>query len=53
VQSTEAQKNPPGGGLHALGSLGVDLLRAQLHLPGTRRMMMAHVVDANEHDGRA
>ena len=30
----------------------VDLVRAQLHLPGVDRVMMVvHVVDAGEHDG--
>ena len=38
----------------SLGSFELDLECAQLHLTGSGRMMMVvHVVDANEHDGRA
>jgi hypothetical protein len=33
-----------------VGSFGTILLCAQLHLPGSGRMMMVvHVVDANDH----
>jgi hypothetical protein len=51
----QAQKNPPGGGLLvSSGSFVIDLVCAQLHLPGSgRMMMMVHVVEANEHDERA
>jgi len=41
-------------GCSVLGSFVIDLVCAQLHLPGSgRMMMMVHVVDANEHDERA
>jgi len=41
-------------GCSVLGSFVIDLVCAQLHLPGSgRMMMMVHVVEANEHDERA
>ena len=48
----QTQKNPPGGGLHVdcLWFVRIDLVRAQLHLPGScRMMMMVHVVETDEH----
>jgi hypothetical protein len=37
----------------SVGSFVNDLRCAQLHLSGGSRMMMVHVVGANEHDARA
>jgi hypothetical protein len=49
----QTQKNPPGGGLQVARFGRENLVCAQLHPPGSCRMMMvAHVVDANEHDER-
>lgn len=37
----------------SLGSIVINLIRAQLHPSGKRRMMMVvHVVNANEHVGK-
>jgi hypothetical protein len=48
----QTQKNPPGGGLQVARFVRENLVCAQLHLTGSSRMMMVHVVDANEHDRR-
>ncbi len=52
--SSRHKKTRRVAGCMSLGSFVIDLVCAQLHLPGScRMMMMVHVVDANEHDERA